>query len=148
MERMGEPDGSASRGPSASSANRDSDSATAPTILVVDDDADTRQSLAEVLEENGYRVVALEDGRKAYDYLAREPSPHSLVLDLWMPEMDGWSLASAVLTGRLPRVPMVVVTAAPSHFGYPVPPRYVLRKPINPDRLLTLIGELARQPAG
>jgi CheY-like chemotaxis protein len=116
------------------------------TILVVEDDRDTREAMVELLAERGYAVIAFEDGRKAFDYLARERAPACVVLDLWMPEMDGWSLASELLQGRLPRVPILVVTAASSHFGYPsVAPRYVLRKPVSPERLLTLVKELVQR---
>lgn len=116
------------------------------TVLVVDDDADIRASISEVLQDQGYRVIAVEDGQKAFDYLARRPPPDCVVLDLWMPEMDGWSLASQVYMGRLPIVPILVVTAANAGFAYPVPPRYVLRKPVSPERLLMLVGELLETP--
>ena len=123
--------------------------ATAGRILVVDDDADIRESVKEVLEEEGYSVITANDGQQAYDYLAANPPPDCVVLDLWMPVMDGWSLASEVLVGRLPPVPILVVTAANAQFAYPVPPRYVLRKPFNPDRLLMLVAELVEtKPTG
>jgi CheY-like chemotaxis protein len=118
-------------------------------VLVVDDDADIRESVREVLEDEGYSVVLANDGQEAYDYLAANPPPDCVVLDLWMPVMDGWSLASEVLVGRLPSVPILVVTAANAQFAYPVPPRYVLRKPFNPDRLLMLVAELVEtRPTG
>jgi CheY-like chemotaxis protein len=118
-------------------------------VLVVDDDADIRQAVKEVLEEAGYSVVLANDGQEAYEYLAEHPPPDCVVLDLWMPVMDGWSLASEVLLGRLPPVPILVVTAANAKFAYPVPPRYVLRKPFNPARLLMLVEELIEtQPSG
>jgi CheY-like chemotaxis protein len=116
-----------------------------PRALIVDDDSDTRASIAELLADNGYQVMAVEDGQKAFDYLAHQPPPDVVVLDLWMPVMDGWTLASQVTGGRLPRVPILVVTAASSQFGYPVPSRYVLRKPINHDRFLRLLTELVEQ---
>ena len=113
-----------------------------PAVLIVDDDADTRDSLGEVFADADYQVIAVEDGQKAFDYLDHQPPPDVVVLDLWMPVMDGWTLASQVLSGRLPKVPMLVVTASSAQFGYPVPSRYVLRKPVNPDRLLRLAQEL------
>jgi CheY-like chemotaxis protein len=119
------------------------------TILVVDDDADTRDSIAELLEEHGYTAIVAGDGQQAFDYLARRPPPACVVLDLWMPVMDGWSLAAEVLMGKLPNVPILVVTAAAAGFAYPVPPRYVLRKPISKDRLLMLVTELIEtRPTG
>jgi CheY-like chemotaxis protein len=118
-------------------------------VLVVDDDVDIREAVKEVLEEAGYSVTLAHDGQEAYDYLSQHPRPACVVLDLWMPVMDGWSLASDVLVGRLPQVPILVVTAANAHFAYPVPPRYVLRKPFNPDRLLMLVAELIKtRPTG
>jgi two-component system, chemotaxis family, chemotaxis protein CheY len=117
-----------------------------PLILVVDDDADTRNSLAELLTEHGYRVVTAEDGEQAYHYLAAHRPPAAMVLDLWMPVRDGWSLSAEVMVGHLPAVPIVVVTAAAAHFAYPVPSRQVLRKPISPDRLLRMLDEIVRTP--
>src|SRR3954452_4450654 len=73
--------------------------ATSGRVLVVDDDADIRESVREVLEEEGYSVVLANDGQESYDYLAGNPPPDCVVLDLWMPVMDGWSLASEVLVG-------------------------------------------------
>jgi CheY-like chemotaxis protein len=116
----------------------------APTVLVVDDDGDVREAIADLLREHGYEVVPIENGRKAAEYLARQPRPACLVLDLWMPELDGWSLACEVLQGRLPRVPILLVTAGSSDVDYPVPERYVLHKPLDPDDLLTRVAELAR----
>jgi CheY-like chemotaxis protein len=118
-----------------------------PTVLVVDDDGDIRISIAELLEENGYQVVMAADGQQAFDYLAASPPPACVVLDLWMPVMDGSTLAAEVMGGRLPIVPIVIVTAANANFAYPVPPRYVLRKPFDVDRLLMLIAELVQTRA-
>jgi CheY-like chemotaxis protein len=116
------------------------------TVLLVDDDTDIRESIGEILEEGGYRVVGVADGRQAFDYLASSPPPDCVLLDLWMPVMDGWSLAAEVKSGRLPAVPILVLTAAGGVIDCPVPPRYVLRKPFSLDLLLQLVAELA--PAG
>jgi two-component system, chemotaxis family, chemotaxis protein CheY len=118
-----------------------------PTILVVEDDRDTRDALAELLEERGYTAIVAEDGEQASHYLATHPIPACVVLDLCMPVRNGWSLATDVLHSRLPHVPVVVVTASPPYVGYPVLSRFVLRKPINPDRLLMLVAELLKTRA-
>lgn len=118
-----------------------------PTILLVEDDADTRAALTEVFTDHGYAVVAVDDGQKAYEYLEHEQRPDAIVLDLWMPVMDGWTLAAAVTLGQLPSVPIVVVTASSAQLGYPVPPRYVMRKPVNPERLLRLVDEVVKPRA-
>lgn len=114
-----------------------------PTVLVVDDDADIRESIADLLEDHGYTAIPIENGQRALDYLMQQPAPACVILDLWMPELDGWSLASQVAAGRLPKVPILLVTAGSSDAGYPVPSRYVMRKPVQADRLLALVRELA-----
>jgi CheY-like chemotaxis protein len=118
----------------------------AQTVLVVDDDADLRASISELLEEHGYTAVEAPDGRQALEYLRQQPAPACLILDLWMPELDGWSLATAMGKGEVPSVPTILVTGASSDNGYPVPTRQVLRKPIDPARLLGLVATLTRQP--
>jgi CheY-like chemotaxis protein len=118
----------------------------APTVLVVDDDPDIRASISELLEDHGYIAVEAPDGRKALEYLRQQPAPACLILDLWMPELDGWSLATAMGKGEVPSVPTILVTAASSDSGYPVPNGQVLRKPIDPDGLLTLVATLTRPP--
>jgi signal transduction histidine kinase len=63
---------------------------TVPTVLVVDDDAETRISVAQVLEEAGYRTLTAADGLEALELLRREPQLHPsvILLDLEMPKMD------------------------------------------------------------
>jgi DNA-binding response OmpR family regulator len=118
------------------------------TILVVEDDEDTRSAIAETLEDHGYRVVQKEGGRQAEHYLSTSAPPVCMILDLMMPDLDGWALASFMRQGRVPQVPLIVVTAAGDHWGYPAPRHRVLKKPLDPDRLLALVAEIARPPAG
>jgi CheY-like chemotaxis protein len=121
-----------------------------PTVLVVDDDADIRESIAELLGEHGYTAVEIENGQEALEYLQQQPPPACVILDLWMPELDGWSLAGRLKGTPQADIPLILVTAGSSDAGYPVPTRYVLRKPVDPARLLRLVGELAspvRPPA-
>jgi CheY-like chemotaxis protein len=95
---------------------------TAPTVLIVEDDVDARETFSEVLEEQGYTVVTAADGREAEAYLRSNPPPAAVVLDLMMPRLDGWAVAALMRQGQLPEVPIVVVTAATDRWGYPVPP--------------------------
>src|SRR6185503_17817528 len=112
-------------------------------ILVVDDDDDTRDAIAETLEEQGYLVVRQRTGRQAQQYLSTRKPPACMVLDLMMPDLDGWALAAFMRQGRLPQVPLIVVTAAGDQWGYPAPPEYVLRKPLDPKRLVALVAQIA-----
>ena len=61
-----------------------------PYVMIVDDDRDVRESLAEVLEDHGYRSVAAANGQEALDRLRSVPNrPCLILLDLMMPVMDG-----------------------------------------------------------
>jgi DNA-binding response OmpR family regulator len=60
------------------------------TILVVDDKANVRILLREYLTENGYRVVVADNGRSAL-FTARHEKPDLILLDIMMPEMDGFT---------------------------------------------------------
>ncbi len=66
------------------------------SILVVEDDADTRAGLVGFLESEGFTVLAAENGRQALDLLERSCSaPRLILLDLMMPVMDGWQFLAA-----------------------------------------------------
>ena len=61
------------------------------TVLVVDDEGEIRTSLRGVLSDEGLRVLEAEDGRQALD-LVRSEQPELVMLDVWMPEVDGIEL--------------------------------------------------------
>ena len=119
---------------------------TAPTILVAEDDDDTRQSLVELLEDHGYRVIAARHGREAQEYLKNGQRAQCMLMDLWMPEMDGWALAAEMAEGRLPAVPTIVMTAAEPHWGYPS--CIVVRKPFDSRHLLGLVRSVSAAEHG
>jgi CheY-like chemotaxis protein len=80
-------------------------------ILVVDDDAGLRQLLRRMLEPEGYAVVEAENGRVALARL-REASPSLILLDLMMPEMDGFAFVAEFRRHDAWRaIPIVVITA-------------------------------------
>ena len=58
------------------------------TVLIVDDEADIRASLSGVLSDEGMRVLQAEDGTSALD-IARREHPELVLLDIWMPDLDG-----------------------------------------------------------
>lgn len=113
----------------------------APTILVAEDDEDTRQALVELLQDHGYQVVAARHGREAQEYLRKGQPAECMLMDLWMPEMDGWTLAAEMKEGRLPPVPTIVITAAEPRWGYPCP--IVVRKPFDSRQLLGLVRAMS-----
>jgi CheY-like chemotaxis protein len=86
----------------------------AACILVVDDDADSRETIREMLEELGHTVVEASNGRDALDFLVSHPSVEVLLilLDLKMPIMNGWQLLRLLDSYvRLSTIPVMVVSA-------------------------------------
>jgi CheY-like chemotaxis protein len=80
-------------------------------VLVVDDDAGVRQLLRRMLEPEGYAVVEAENGRVALERL-REVAPSVVLLDLMMPEMDGFEFVAEFRQHEAWRgIPIIVVTA-------------------------------------
>jgi CheY-like chemotaxis protein len=82
-------------------------------ILVVDDDPDIRDSLREVLEDEGYEVSCVGNGREALDHLkTTNPQPCVILLDLMMPVMDGWQFRKEQKQDAdIAGIPLVVITA-------------------------------------
>lgn len=64
-------------------------------ILVVEDEDSVRDSIAELLELDGYTVVAARHGQEALDALAGGAQPNLIVLDLMMPVLNGWEFREA-----------------------------------------------------
>jgi signal transduction histidine kinase/DNA-binding response OmpR family regulator len=80
-------------------------------VMVVEDDAETREVIGRLLEKTGIQVVGAENGRVALDQLA-ESQPQLILLDLMMPEMDGFQFVDHVRHHDTWRtIPIVVVTA-------------------------------------
>lgn len=107
------------------------------TILVVDDDEAIRETLADVLREEGYDVVLASNGAEALERLTWTKAPNLVVLDLMMPVMSGWELLEAVQADeRLKKIPVLVVSAmtAPGVCA-------CIPKPLNLDVLLRAVAE-------
>jgi CheY-like chemotaxis protein len=112
--------------------------------LIVEDDADTREALALVLEVGGLTVTAAADGRQALDYLRSHQPPAFVLLDLMMPGMDGWEfLAQKRRDPVLAAVPVVIVTAAADlgpDAARALGAEAVVHKPADPKDLLAAVG--------
>lgn len=81
-------------------------------IIVVDDDPEIRSLLRELLDLEGFRVIAVANGREALETAeAQETTPALFLLDLMMPDMDGLDFRTAQLASpRLAEVPIVVMS--------------------------------------
>jgi CheY-like chemotaxis protein len=82
-----------------------------PKVLVVEDDADTREALARALKRGGYETASSDNGQTALAEMTRD-RPDLIVLDLRMPVMDGLTFLE-VIRGyvRWRNLPVIVVTA-------------------------------------
>lgn len=79
-------------------------------ILVVDDNADNRRVLERLLEFGGHHATSAADGRDALEAARRSP-PDLVLMDLAMPEVDGWTATAAFKSDpALAAIPIIVVT--------------------------------------
>jgi CheY-like chemotaxis protein len=97
---------------SANGDARDPRDAPGGWVLVVDDDADIREALVDVLGDAGYPVRVAASGIEALEVLAGSPPPALILLDLMMPGMDGFGFRAAqAADARLASVPVVIISA-------------------------------------
>jgi CheY-like chemotaxis protein len=111
-----------------------------PQILVVDDDDEFRTVLVDTLNAKGYQTLVARDGVEAMRILDSGVRPDLILMDLWMPEMDGWQLRHALAEQkRLEHVPIVVMTAAQAQQRAGLGVVDVLEKPFSLEQLLTVV---------
>lgn len=98
--------------------------------------------MRDALEAEGCQVAVATDGREALDQLRTRPRPCVVLLDLMMPNMDGWELMEEIrLHPRLSRLPIVVLSAYGSAEGVrSVGAADYLRKPFGMDTVMTMVG--------
>lgn len=114
-------------------------------ILLVEDDPEHREMIADHLRAGGYDVTEASNGREALDLLtSMTPAPFVVVLDLQMPVMDGWQLVAIMRSyHRLLSIPVIAVTAT----NPPSEARQVFEaffaKPCDPRALLAAITRIA-----
>jgi CheY-like chemotaxis protein len=112
-------------------------------VLVVEDDADLREMIAQLLALEGYQTMTVANGREALAYLRNlhnGDAPDLILLDLMMPEMDGWEFRRHQQADpKLANVPVIVLTALDQNRTGDVEAAAFLKKPLDFDRLLALV---------
>jgi two-component system response regulator MprA len=120
-------------------------------ILIVDDDRDLAEVLGEVLETAGYRTSVAHNGREALARL-RDGAPSSMVLlDLMMPDMNGWEFRAEQLRDQsLAAIPVVAFSGDGNveQKGAALGAVQCLRKPVRLDQLLRVIERICGPAAG
>jgi two-component system, chemotaxis family, chemotaxis protein CheY len=115
-----------------------------PEVLLIEDDCDLADVIVEVLQTEGYRVSYAPDGRAALTMLADGQLPDVILLDLMMPNMNGWEFRAAQLgDARLAKIPVVVLSATGERTR-PIDAAMVLRKPVTLEALLSTVAKFTR----
>jgi CheY-like chemotaxis protein len=111
------------------------------TVLVIDDDPEACEIIAHHLKRDGFEVVVANSGAEGLQR-AREVRPVAITLDVVMPEMDGWSVLSALKADDdLKDIPVVMVSMVDDKStGYTLGATSYLTKPVDRERLLESIS--------
>ncbi len=121
-------------------------------ILLVEDDRDVRDAIAEVLEEEGYQVARARTGVDALEQLGKSHRlPAAIVLDLMMPLMDGWEFWSLQQSHyEWASIPVVVISADTNakDKSSALRPIACLRKPLDIDELLAILTRVTSASGG
>jgi len=109
-------------------------------VLIVDDEIAMRDTLRDVLEDEGFAVEVASNGREALDQLSKIGHVCAIILDLIMPEMSGPELLEAMRAeARLASIPVVIVTSDPTRAP---PGRLTFRKPLRLDKVVDAVSKL------
>ena len=108
-------------------------------VLIVDDDKDTREALADALTDAGFHVEQASSGKQALERMEKQGEPDVLLLDLRMPDMDGAQLVERMYGSRT----RVIVLTGDSSARLVLFARSakLLAKPIDLDQLEKAVDE-------
>ncbi len=120
--------------------------AVAKTILVVDDEKRLVSLVESYLKQEGYRVITAYDGREALT-VARRQSPDLIILDIMMPEMDGYEFIEAFRHER--NTPIILLTARVEEqeqvIGLELGADDYVTKPFRPRELMARVRAVLRR---
>jgi signal transduction histidine kinase/CheY-like chemotaxis protein len=110
------------------------------TVLVIDDDPFARDLMDRFLSKEGFYVLKAASGKEGLQ-LAKQVRPNVILLDVMMPEMDGWSVLTTIKgQSELVNIPVVMVTIiSEKNKGYALGVSDYLLKPINREQLVTVL---------
>ena len=113
------------------------------TILVVDDDAVTQRVLQHYLSRAGFQVIAAQNGRDALK-LAKRELPQLIILDVVMPDMDGWTVLKSIQESDvLSTIPVLMLSGnaelVTREGSFDSGAQALLVKPINPEQLIMVV---------
>jgi CheY-like chemotaxis protein len=114
------------------------------TVLLVDDDARNIFALSSVLERHGMNVLTANTGREAIDLINSQPNIAIVLMDIMMPEMDGYETIMQIREdGTFRRLPIIALTAKAMKGDrekcLEAGASDYLAKPVNTEQLLTVL---------
>lgn len=117
-----------------------------PIVLVVDDEDMTRNLLRLMLERDGFVIIEAEDGLRALE-VAQEAKPDLIIMDVMMPNMDGFSACQALRSRpEMADLPIILLSARTQveakNAGLNAGANRYMTKPISKPELLQVIQEL------
>ena len=114
------------------------------TILIIDDEKEVCGLMQMHLEQAGFNVVSTTSPEKGVE-LARQLKPYAITLDLLMPEQDGWEVINKLKADpETAGIPVIIVSVSDERdTGVALGASGYLLKPVDPERLLTLLREVA-----
>ena len=121
-------------------------SITIPTILVVEDDAATREMYRQALAASGYRTITAADGLGALRFIEGD-RPDVVVLDLMLPTVGGRDVYRELRAHpETCEIPVIVVTGSDARDLEPNEFRFFLRKPVSPETLTRIVEDALHWP--
>jgi len=116
------------------------------TVLIVDDELRMRKLVADFLLREGYAILEAADGRAALDILARE-KVDLVILDVMMPEHDGWTVCREIR--KKSAIPVIMLTAKGEEidqlFAFEIGADEYITKPFSPKILTARVNALFRR---
>jgi DNA-binding response OmpR family regulator len=115
-------------------------------ILIAEDNAEIRALVSSILVEEGHKVSVAQNGQQGLDMLMEDP-PDILVLDIMMPQMDGYTVLKELKSsGVKDQMKILILTAKTSESdwvrGYKLGADSYLTKPFDTDELINAIEDL------
>jgi CheY-like chemotaxis protein len=119
---------------------------TVSTVLVVEDDAATREMYRQALAASGHRTIAVADGLGALRHIEGD-RPDVVVLDLMLPSVGGHDVYRELRAHpETCDIPIVIVTGSDARDLEPNDFRFFLRKPVSPDTLTRIVEDALHWP--
>lgn len=117
-----------------------------PKILITDDDPDIRQLVIYALADQGHEVSVAKDGKEALEHVVGSP-PDLMVLDVMMPELDGYGVLRALGERDLKGTTKILMLTAKGSErdwkeGYDLGADRYMTKPFDPDELVATVAEM------